>query len=71
VKVIFDPDIPEDIKEDILEAIKEENIGDICKICGCDTLYVAMLEGMLDVKCYDCGHSYLEIELSEEGEEEE
>ena len=70
MKVIFDPDIPDDVKEEILEAIKEENIGDICKVCGSDTLYVAMLEGILDVKCYDCGHSYLEIEISEEGEEE-
>jgi len=66
VKVIFDPDIPEDIKEDILSAIKEENIGEICKFCGADTLYVAQLENILDVKCYECGHSYLEIEIEEE-----
>ena len=68
MNVIFDPDIPEEIKEDILEAIKEENIGEACKICGCDTLYVALLEGSLDIKCYECGYSYLEIEIEEEEE---
>lgn len=66
MKVIFDPDIPDDFKEDIKKAIEEENIGELCKLCGADTLYVAMLEGVLDVKCYECGHSYLEIEFSEE-----
>ncbi len=66
MKVIFDPDIPEDLREDILEAINEEDIGNACKICGCDTLYVALLENILDVKCYECGHSYLEIEIAEE-----
>jgi hypothetical protein len=68
VKVIFDPDIPEDIKEDILKAIEEENIGEACKMCGCDTFYVALLEGLLDVKCYECGYSYLELELEMEEE---
>ncbi len=68
MKVIFDPDIPEEIKEDILEAIKEENIGEVCKVCGADTLYVAFLEGVLDIKCYECGYSYLEIEIEEEEE---
>ncbi|QER41565.1 hypothetical protein F1847_01960 [Thermodesulfobacterium sp. TA1] len=66
MKVIFDPDIPEDFKEDIIKAIEEENIADLCKVCGGDTLYVAFLEGVLDVKCYECGHSYIEIELAEE-----
>ncbi len=66
MKVIFDPDIPEDLKEDILNSIKEENIGEICKYCGADTLYVAHLGKILDVKCYECGHSYLEIEMEEE-----
>lgn len=66
MKIIFDPDIPDDFKEEIKRAIEEENIGELCKFCGADTLYVAMLEGVLDVKCYECGHSYLEIEFSEE-----
>lgn len=65
MKVIFDPDVPDDIKEDVLNMIKEENIGETCKICGADTLYVAYLKNLLDVKCYECGHSYLEIELEE------
>ncbi len=66
VKVIFDPDIPEELKEDIIKAIEEENVGEICKVCGGDILYVALLEGTLDVKCYECGHSYIELELTEE-----
>lgn len=64
MKVLFDPDIPEDLKEDILKNIEEENLGEICKICGSDTLYVALIDEILDVKCYECGTSYLEIELA-------
>ncbi|BAU23246.1 hypothetical protein THC_0860 [Caldimicrobium thiodismutans] len=66
MKVIFDPDIPEDLKEDLLKTIEEQQIGDRCKSCGADTLYVALIDKVLDVKCYECGESYLEIELSEE-----
>lgn len=66
MKVIFDPDIPEDLKEDLLKTIEEQQIGDLCKSCGADTLYVALIDKVLDVKCYECGLSYLEIELSEE-----
>ncbi|RKX60068.1 MAG: hypothetical protein DRP29_03420 [Thermodesulfobacteriota bacterium] len=70
MKVIFDSDIPEEFKEQILEAINNENIGEVCKECGSDTLYVAYLEeeNILDVKCYNCGYSYLELELEEEEE---
>lgn len=66
MKVIFDPDIPEDLKEDLQKTIEEENIGDACKACGGDTIYVALIDNILDVKCYECGYSFLEIELSEE-----
>jgi len=66
MKIIFDPDIPEDLKEDLVKTIEEEKIGEICKQCGADTLYVALINNVLDVKCYECGYSYLEIELSEE-----
>ncbi len=66
MNVLFDPDIPEDLKEELLKAIEEEKIGEICKICGANTLYVAIIDKIIDVKCYECGYSYLEIELSEE-----
>ncbi|MFN3504973.1 MAG: hypothetical protein ACK4Y7_02020 [Caldimicrobium sp.] len=66
MKVIFDPDITEDLKKELLQAIEEEKIEDLCKLCGADTLYVALLDKTIDVKCYECGFSYLEIELSEE-----
>ncbi|MCS7200349.1 MAG: hypothetical protein N2327_03170 [Caldimicrobium sp.] len=66
MRIIFDPDIPEDIKEDLQRTIIDENIGESCKICGGDTLYVALIDNLLDVKCYECGYSFMEIELSEE-----
>lgn len=70
MKVVFDPDIPEDIKEEILQTLEEEQIKAPCKECGSETIYVALIDNTLDVKCYECGFSYLEIELSEEEEEE-
>lgn len=66
MRIIFDPDIPEDIKEDLKKTIIDENIGERCKLCGGDTLYVALIDNLLDVKCYECGYSFMEIELSEE-----
>ncbi|MFN3568469.1 MAG: hypothetical protein ACK4UR_06145 [Caldimicrobium sp.] len=66
MKVIFDPDISEDLKSELFKTIEEEKIGEFCKVCGADTLYVALLDKTIDVKCYECGFSYLEIELSEE-----
>ncbi len=65
MKVLFDPDISEDLKEEILKSLEEEGLG-ICKICGADTIYVALLDNIIDVKCYECGNSYLELEVSEE-----
>jgi DNA-directed RNA polymerase subunit RPC12/RpoP len=65
MQVIFDPDIPEDLKKDILKAIEEENI-ELCRECGANVIYVAMIDNTLDVKCYECGGSFFEIELSEE-----
>lgn len=66
MKVIFDPDIPEELKEEILKNIEEENLGEACKVCGANILYVALIDKILDVKCYECGTSYLEIELTEQ-----
>jgi DNA-directed RNA polymerase subunit RPC12/RpoP len=65
MQVIFDPDIPEDLKEDILKAIEEEKI-ELCKECGSNVIYVAMIDNTLDVKCYECGASFFDIEFSEE-----
>lgn len=71
MKVIFDPDISEELKEEILNIIKEENIEGVCKVCNSNTLYVALIGKMLDIKCYECGYSYLEVEIEEEEEGEE
>jgi len=65
MQVMFDPDIPEDLKEEILKTIEDEKI-ELCKECGSNFIYVAMIDNTLDVKCYECGASFFEIELSEE-----
>ena len=65
MQVIFDPDIPEDLREEILKAIEEEKI-ELCKECGSNVVYVAKIDNTLDVKCYECGASFFDIELSEE-----
>ncbi len=66
MKIIFDPDIPEELKEDIKALVEEEVQEEACPECGCKEIYVALMEGVLDAKCYDCGHSFAEIEMEEE-----
>ncbi len=64
VKIIFDPDIPVNLKPYIKQAI-EEAIEEPCE-CGCDEVYASMQsENNIDVKCYDCGTSYFELEIEE------
>ncbi|OAQ21038.1 hypothetical protein [Thermosulfurimonas dismutans] len=66
MKIIFDPEIPEDLREDIKAAVEEEGLEEKCPECGAKEIYVALLGKVLDVKCYDCGYSYAEIEMEEE-----
>ncbi len=69
MKVIFDPDIPAEVQPQIEEVIKD-SIQEKCE-CGCDEIYVSLTsEDMLDVKCYDCGTSFFELEIQLEDEEE-
>ena len=64
VKIIFDPDIPKNLIPYIKQAI-EEAIEEPCE-CGCDEVYASMQsENNIDVKCYDCGTSYFELEIEE------
>jgi phage FluMu protein Com len=65
MKIEYDPDIPTKARPTIKGVIKEANIR-TCR-CGCDELYVSLSgKGRLDIKCYDCGTSFLEIEFEEE-----
>ena len=62
MKITFDPDIPTDIQPQIEELVKE-SIDDKCH-CGSDEIYVSIIENkFLDIKCYDCGNSYFEVEI--------
>jgi hypothetical protein len=67
VKIIYDPDIPATLRSSIKDVIKE-SIDAPCS-CGCDEIYVSLQnENRIDVKCYDCGTSFfeLEVEVNEE-----
>ena len=62
VKIIYDNDISAVIRPDIKKVIKQA-IKNQCP-CGCDEIYVSVQEDKrIDVKCYDCGQSYLELEI--------
>ncbi len=62
MKIIFDPDIPENIRPSIQEVI-EDALDAPCE-CGCNEIYVSLQEeNNIDVKCYDCGTSYFELEI--------
>jgi hypothetical protein len=67
VKIVYDPDISSTLYSSIKEVIKESIIAP-CS-CGCDEIYVSLQdESRIDVKCYDCGTSFfeLEVEVNEE-----
>jgi len=69
VKIIFDPDITAEIQPQ-LEQVINDTIQGKCE-CGCDEIYVSQTDdGMLDIKCYDCGTSFFELEIEVEDREE-
>jgi len=73
VKIEYDPDIPPNVRPSIKEIIKESVVAP-CASCGCDEIYVSLSsEKTIDVKCYDCGTSFfeLEVEIDEETHEVE
>jgi len=62
VKITFDPDIPTDIQPQIEQLVKESVDGK-CS-CGSDEIYVSIIDDQfLDIKCYDCGTSFFEVEI--------
>jgi len=65
VKIFFDPDIPAELQEEIKNIVTEQIQGP-CPACGCEEIYVSLLDNTLDVKCYDCGESFFEMELEVE-----
>jgi len=69
VKISFDPDIPAEIQPQIEQVIKDSIEGKCT--CGSDEIYVSRpREDMIDVKCYDCGTSFFELEIAIEDQEE-
>ncbi len=67
MKIEYDPDIPAAIRPQVARIIKESVEGP-CS-CGCDEIYVSLQDqNIIDVKCYDCGTSFfeLEVEIDEE-----
>jgi hypothetical protein len=67
VKIEYDPDIPIAVRPSIKEEIKKEIIGPCA--CGCDEVYVSLgPKNIIDVKCYDCGTSFFELEIEVEEE---
>jgi len=68
VKIFFDPDIPADIQEEIKKVVQDQ-IDSPCPECGCDEIYISFLDNTLDVKCYDCGESFFELEVEIEEQE--
>ncbi len=67
MKIAYDTDIPTTLYPSIKKVIKE-SIKTPCS-CGCDEIYVSLQEeNRIDVKCYDCGTSFfeLEVEVNEE-----
>ena len=73
MKIVYDPDLPAPLRPQVKEVIEESDL-EPCSECGCDEIYVSYpSENTIDVKCYDCGTSYfeLEIELDEETTERE
>jgi len=69
LKIVFDPDITTDIQAQIKQLIKD-SVNDKCS-CGCDEIYVSITgNNFIDVKCYNCGTSYFELEIEIEDREE-
>jgi hypothetical protein len=69
VKIIFDSDIPVEIQPQIEQVIRDSVEGK-CE-CGCDEIYISLTrEDRIDVKCYDCGTSFFELEIEIEDQEE-
>lgn len=65
MKIVYEDDISPAIRPDIKSVIKK-TIKNPCS-CGCDEVYVCVQEDKrVDVKCYDCGHSYFELEIEVE-----
>lgn len=67
MKIVYDTDIATTLYPSIKKVIKE-SIKNPCS-CGCDEIYVSLQEeNRIDVKCYDCGTSFfeLEVEVNEE-----
>ncbi len=68
LKITYDPDLPMSYRPLIHQEIRNSDIEE-CE-CGSDEIYVSLVnENTIDVKCYDCGKSFFELEIEiEDGE---
>ncbi len=68
MKIEYDPDIPASLRPAIKDVIRDSKVKP-CEECGCEEIYVSLQsDNMLDVKCYDCGVSFFELEMEIENE---
>ncbi len=69
MKITFDPDIPVDVQPQ-LEQLVRDSVHEKCS-CGSDEIYVSIIDNkIIDIKCYDCGLSFFEVEIDIEETEE-
>ena len=62
MKTVYDADIPAALQPSIQQVV-DDSIDAPC-LCGCDEIYVSLQEeDRIDVKCYDCGTSFFELEI--------
>ncbi len=70
MNICYDPDLPVSYRPLIMQEIKDARIQS-CE-CGCEEIYVSLLnDSTIDVKCYDCGNSFFELEVEIEEEVDE
>ncbi len=67
LKITYDPDLPMSYRPLVKQEIKDSDITE-CE-CGSDEIYVSLVDSKtIDVKCYDCGNSFFELEVEIEEE---
>ena len=67
MKITYDPDLPTSYRPLVKQEIQDADMSS-CE-CGSDEIYVSLVDSTtIDVKCYDCGNSFFELEI-EIGEE--
>ena len=67
MKITYDPDLPMSYCPLVKQEIQGADMSP-CE-CGSDEIYVSLVDSTtIDVKCYDCGNSFFELEIEIEEE---